>query len=87
MRELPGAVSDRRHIAGFVQKYPWVHLGVTLLGNAAFIAGSVLFLLEVRTTAIWAFLLGSTAMLLGSLGELIRWIGQRRLRSYGGTED
>jgi hypothetical protein len=81
VRELSGAAPDRRHIAGFVHKYPWVHLGVSLLGNTAFIAGSLLFLIGARTTAIWAFLLGSTAMLLGSLGELVRQVGQRRLRS------
>jgi hypothetical protein len=59
--------------------FPWVHLAIGLLGNTLFVIGSALFFWEsVKTVAIWLFVIGSTGMLLGSLGELLVRIDKRR---------
>ncbi|WP_431239480.1 YrhK family protein [Mycolicibacterium aichiense] len=62
-----------------LRAFPWVHLALGLLGNALFVIGSVLFFWEsVKTAAIWLFVIGSTGMLLGSVGELLVRIDKRR---------
>jgi hypothetical protein len=51
---------------------PWAHLGIGLFGNTTFVVGSVLFLYErLQTAGVWLFIVGSSGMLLGSLGELL----------------
>lgn len=75
----PSPKPDR--VRQFVNDYPYVHLGATILGNAVFVVGSLLFLVGMRTPGTWAFLVGSLAMLLGSVGQLLRWAGQRRLKT------
>lgn len=81
MSPASGTRPERGRIRQFVDDYPYVHLGLTVLGNAVFVVGSALFLVEMRTPGTWAFLLGSAAMLLGSIGTLLRWQGQRELSS------
>ncbi|MEX0921574.1 MAG: YrhK family protein [Rhodovibrionaceae bacterium] len=65
-----------------VRDYAWIHIGIGLFGNLLFFVGSVFFLwASWQTAGVWLFILGSFAMLLGSLGEaLARWerrIGRR----------
>lgn len=57
-----------------VRDYGWIHLGLGLLGNVAFFAGSILFLPvfdHLQTIGVWLFILGSGLMLIGSLGRLL----------------
>ena len=69
-------------IATFVWRFPQVHLGIGILGNALFITGSVLFMLKQQNVGTWFFVIGSSGMLLGSLGEALRIMGKRRLARY-----
>jgi hypothetical protein len=64
----------------FVRTYPEVHIGIGLFGSTAFVIGSVLFLLHVRTPASWLFVLGSTGMLIGRVGEVLARYERHRLR-------
>lgn len=77
LRHRPGP----GRIQQFVHDYPYVHLSAAILGKSVFVAGSVLFLVGMRTPGTWAFLVGSSAMLLGSIGQRLRWVGQRELKS------
>lgn len=57
-----------------VKDYGWIHLGLGLLGNVAFFAGSILFLPgfeALQTIGVWLFVIGSGLMLVGSLGRLL----------------
>lgn len=59
-----------RPLATLLRDYPWVHLGLGLIGNASFFVGSVFFLYEsLKTAGIWLFIVGSAGMLIGSLGS------------------
>ncbi len=70
---------ERRWIGTALRDFPWVHLGLGLMGNTLFVVGSVLFFWEsVMTLAIWLFVLGSLGMLLGSVGELLVRVERRR---------
>lgn len=71
--------AERRWIGAVLRAFPWVHLGLGLLGNTLFVVGSVMFFWEsVKTLAIWLFVLGSLGMLLGSCGELLVRVEKRR---------
>jgi hypothetical protein len=67
-------------LRAFVKEYEWVHTLIGLFGNFLFFVGSVFFLWQSwKVAGVWLFILGSFAMLLGSMGEaLIRW--ERRIR-------
>lgn len=78
-RTATSSPPERRWIGTALREFPWVHLGVGLCGNALFVVGSVLFFWDsVKTLAIWLFVLGSSAMLLGSVGELLVRIEKHR---------
>jgi hypothetical protein len=64
---------------------PWFHLGIGLFGNTTFVVGSVLFLNEsLQQAGVWLFILGSSGMLLGSLGELLARVERHiRRREHG----
>jgi hypothetical protein len=65
---------QRNWIKVIVQDYGWVHLSLTLLGNLAFIFGSLFFfpiLEEYKIWGVWLFVIGSTLMFFGSLGRLL----------------
>jgi hypothetical protein len=68
----------------FLHDYEWIHTGIGLFGNLLFFVGSVFFLwVSWQTAGVWLFILGSFAMLLGSLGEaFVRW--ERRIRRRTG---
>jgi len=57
-----------------------VHQGIGLFGNALFVVGSVLFILQRQDVGLWFFLTGSVGMFVGSLGNLIRVQGRRTLK-------
>lgn len=74
----------RRRIVTFVRRYPQVHLGLTLLGNSLFVVGSVLFLVQgggLVPSLMWVA--GSSGMWLGTTGEIVRVVEQRRLERVG----
>lgn len=57
----------------FVSDFPWVHVGLGIVGNSAFFVGSVFFFWEATKTAgIWLFVVGAFGMLIGSVGEALR---------------
>lgn len=56
----------------WLRDYRWIHTGIGLLGNGAFLAGSVFFLWEsLKTAGIWLFIIGATGMFIGSLGDAL----------------
>ncbi len=81
----PRTISSRRRLPALLNDFPWVHLGIGLVGNAAFVVGSAMFFFKsTETAAIWVFVLASTGMLIGSVGELMVRIERRR--AEGPTE-
>ncbi|MAX00852.1 MAG: hypothetical protein CMN72_14675, partial [Sphingomonas sp.] len=55
-----------------IRDYPYIHLGLGLIGNAMFLIGSILFFREFDAwyhVAVWLFVLGSAGMLIGALGK------------------
>jgi len=61
-------------IKTIVKDYEWIHLTLGLIGNFAFIIGSVFFLPRFEaymTLGVWLFIIGSTLMFLGSFGTLL----------------
>lgn len=61
-------------IKTLVNDYGWIHLGLGLLGNTAFLVGSVLFLPAFetyRTLAVWLFIGGALLMWVGAVGHLL----------------
>jgi len=73
---------ERRALGAFVRRFPQVHLGIGLLGNALFVTGTVLFMTKHQDAGMWFFLTGSSGMFLGALGELVRKLGKHRLARY-----
>lgn len=74
-----GPAAERRWIGTALHDFPWVHLGLGLVGNTLFLVGSVMFFFKsVMTLAIWLFVLGSLGMLLGSAGELLVRLEKKR---------
>jgi membrane-bound ClpP family serine protease len=65
--------ADRDVLRDFFDEYQWIHLTLGLVGNTLFILGSVLFLFEgqLQVLGVWAFVVGSFLMLVGSLGEAL----------------
>lgn len=64
-----------------VRDYSWIHLCIGLFGNFCFVVGSVLFFKTFEsyyTLGVWLFVVGSTGMFLGSLGELAKSLYERR---------
>jgi hypothetical protein len=55
-----------------IRDYRWIHLGLGLIGNTAFVIGSVfLFWSWAELPSIWLFVAGSSGMWIGSVGECI----------------
>ena len=56
----------------WIHDYRWIHTGIGLLGNGAFLVGSVCFLWEsLKTAGIWLFIIGAAGMFIGSLGDAL----------------
>jgi hypothetical protein len=56
----------------FVSNYEWIHTGLGLMGNLAFLVGSILFLSEsTKHIGTWLFIVGASGMLIGSIGRAI----------------
>jgi hypothetical protein len=56
-----------------VREFGWIHMSVGLLGNIAFVVGSVLFLPTfepIKTIGVWLFIAGSFLMFVGAAGNL-----------------
>ena len=67
-----GVARLKQFLASLVHDYGWIHRGLGLLGNLAFVVGSVLFLPAFepyKTLGVWLFIAGSSLMLLGAAGE------------------
>ena len=61
-----------------VEDYGWIHRGIGLFGNLAFLVGSVLFLPSYeqwKTTGVWLFMIGAAAMFVGALGQFLVNLG------------
>lgn len=68
----------------FVHEYEWVHTLIGIAGNTLFVVGSFLFLQEsTKGLGVWAFIVGSTFMLIGSVGSAMKqvWDGHQRAES------
>lgn len=69
-----------RWVGAVLREFPWVHLVIGLFGNALFVVGSVFFFWSsVMTLAIRVFVIGSSAMFLGAVGEFLVRIEKHRL--------
>jgi len=73
---------QRWTLGTFVFRFPQVHLGIGIVGNALFLVGTVLFLVGQQGVGVWFFLVGSCGMLLGSVGEGLRALGKHRLGRF-----
>ena len=52
--------------------YEWVHICLGLIGNLAFVVGSFLFFWQsTKQLALWLFVVGSSGMLIGSIGSAV----------------
>jgi hypothetical protein len=70
---------ERRRLTTFVHDFPWIHIGIGLIGNLAFVIGSVMFFYKsVETVAIWVFVVASAGMFIGAVGQLLVRIERRR---------
>ncbi|MDD7968322.1 YrhK family protein [Actinomycetospora lemnae] len=74
-----------RRISRTAHDVPWVHLAIGLVGNLAFVVGSLFFLSPALTRAgTWLFVVASWGLLIGVLGEiLVRYETRRRAASAG----
>lgn len=70
----------RRLIEICVRDYAWIHTIIGLLGNVAFVTGSVLFLMQQQQQGILFFIAGSLGMLIGNLGNAVVMMIERRWR-------
>ena len=71
---------ESRALGIFVRRYPQLHLGIGLVGNGVFLLGTILFMFKkYEELGLWFFLVGTGGMFLGSLGEILRIKGKRRL--------
>ena len=55
-----------------VREYQYIHLAIGIIGNTAFLVGSVLFFERFSSwhhTAVWLFVIGAAGMLIGALGK------------------
>jgi hypothetical protein len=71
-----------RHIRRYAHDVPWVHMGVALFGNIAFVIGSLFFLYpELTRAGTWLFVVASWGLLIGVIGEiLVRYEAKQRVR-------
>lgn len=68
-----------RWLGTALREFPWLHMGLGILGNTAFLVGSVFFFFEsLKTAGIWLFVIGSAGMLVGALGQLLVTIERQR---------
>lgn len=59
-------------IRRLINDFRWVHIGLGLVGNTSFFAGSILFLWEsTMLVGVWLFIAGSFGMMIGSMGEAV----------------
>ncbi|MEE2951130.1 MAG: YrhK family protein [Pseudomonadota bacterium] len=68
-------------IQTLVRDFGWIHLGIGLFGNFCFVVGSILFFKTFEawyTVAVWLFVVGSSGMFVGSLGELAKSLYEAR---------
>jgi YrhK-like protein len=72
-----------RHIRRYAHDVPWVHMGVALFGNIAFVIGSLFFLYpELTRAGTWLFVVASWGLLIGVIGEiLVRYEAKQRVRA------
>lgn len=64
-----------------IRDYQWFHIGLGLIGNTSFVIGSILFFWEkFKQPAIWLFVVGSTGMLVASIGRAIVQYEEERER-------
>lgn len=69
-----------------VRDFAFIHTGISVLGNAAFVIGSVLFFKafdQYYTLAVWLFVVGSAGMFVGALGEFARKVYEALERRCG----
>lgn len=68
-----------RWLGTVMREFPWVHLGLGLVGNTMFFLGSIFFFYEgLKTLGIWLFVIGSFGMLTASVGEFLIRIEKKR---------
>lgn len=78
---LTGARRNLIVIRTLVQDYEHIHTAIGISGNLLFVVGSVLFYKgfeQYHTLAVSLFVVGSVFMLIGSLGNGLRRVWQRR---------
>lgn len=74
---------ERAWLEMVVTDYQFIHLGIGIVGNALFVVGSVLFFPRFEslvTVAVWFFVVGSSLMLCGAIGEVAKRYYESRHR-------
>ncbi len=73
-------MTDTKAISQRITEFRWIHTGIGLFGNLSFFVGSIWFLWEsTKAAGIWAFIVGSFGMLIGSVGEAVVKYERHRL--------
>jgi hypothetical protein len=78
-----------RHIRRYSRDVPWIHMGIALFGNFAFVVGSLFFLSPALTRAgTWLFVVASWGLLIGVVGEILaRYEARQRAREAASATD
>lgn len=72
-------IKKHSRLSEFLSDFPWIHLGIGIIGNISFVAGSIMFFYDsLKTPALWLFTIGSSGMLIASLGQLFVKIEEHR---------
>lgn len=66
-----------------VKDYAWIHTAIGLIGNICFIIGSLLFLDQDRTLGTYFFIVGSTGMFIGNVGNAVVMAIEQHWRILG----
>lgn len=57
-------------LSACIKRYKWIQITVGIVGNLFWLVGSILFLQDIDSAG-WFFLIGTTGMLINSIGNLI----------------
>lgn len=71
-RDTDHRAERRRPIRALLDHSEWVHVTLGLIGNLAFLVGSVLFLWDsTKVVGVWLFIVGAAGMLINSVGRAV----------------
>ncbi|MGO1201389.1 MAG: YrhK family protein [Dermabacteraceae bacterium] len=74
-----------RPLSALAHDYPWFHRWMGLIGNTAFVLGSIFFLFpDLLIPGTWIFILASSGMMIDSIGEKLSHRERERRGGHAG---